>query len=848
MRNGGFEGGSPDGRGGGVPYWSPFESGYLWDRQTVHNGDQAIRCDSVREGAVRGAYTTIALNQKSPVSILITGWSKADSVSGRADSDYALYVDVTYTDGSQLYGQAAAFGTGTHDWQQRRVLIFPQKPMASLTVYALFRKHSGTVWFDDFSVREMKGEAVFDGQFLTRRPQKEGSQTVAARAVGKDGLTLGFNSKGAIAEVLSGGQSVASASTGGFWLRDVASNGDLFTAAANVQAAPNKSVKVSGAKNGIQFFAKISPDKGALFVDGEIKDVTKTDRAVSTYFVLPLKATGWQWGQDIRTSETIAASTYTNQVTTNVGATGTLSLYPFVSVSNSNHGVGIANQMDWCNVYRIFYNGSTQQLVIAFDFALTGKTAAYPKHSARFRFHLFRMKQSETKWGFRAAAQRFYQLNSQVYARRAKAEGIWIPFTAPHTVEKPEDFGFAYHEGDNSIKEDDARGILSLRYVEPMSFWMPMPPNLPRTYDNALVHLETLAKGKDAKLADQAKAVLSSGTQDERGRYNLEFRREPWADGAVFVLNPNPELPTTPDKPTKAALSYSFAIANQLYSADAKAKRGEQDGEYLDSLETWADTLDYRPQHLASSPFPVPFETNSYKPVLPQWYSTYTFTQFLSNDLHNRDKILMANATPIRYSIFAPLCDVLGIEANWLDATGKYTPETDSTLNLRRTMSGKKPYLILQNTDYDKFTPEYVEKYFARCLFYGIYPSMFSANAADNPYWETPRRYNRDRKLFKKYIPLVKRLSAADWEPLTYATVSNRKVWIERYGKRLFTLYNATVSAHETTLTLSLAELGLPPTATLRIKNLIDGTEQTFSAQSKWTLAPEQVLVLEILP
>ena len=121
LRNGGFEGGSPDGKGGGVPNWIPFELGYLPERQNIHNGEQAIRCDSARTGAVRGAYTTITLNQKMPVSVLISGWSKADTVSGRADSDYAVYADVTYTDGSQLWGQFAAFGTGTHDWERRRV-------------------------------------------------------------------------------------------------------------------------------------------------------------------------------------------------------------------------------------------------------------------------------------------------------------------------------------------------------------------------------------------------------------------------------------------------------------------------------------------------------------------------------------------------------------------------------------------------------------------------------------------------------------------------------------------------------------------------------------------------------
>ena len=65
------------------------------------------------------------------------------------------------------------------------------------------------------------------------------------------------------------------------------------------------------------------------------------------------------------------------------------------------------------------------------------------------------------------------------------------------------------------------------------------------------------------------------------------------------------------------------------------------------------------------------------------------------------------------------------------------------------------------NTDYERFGTNYVERYFQRCLFYGMFPSMFSHNAADNPYWRNPAWYNRDRPLFKKYIPLIRRVAEA---------------------------------------------------------------------------------------
>src|SRR5581483_2122316 len=111
-----------------------------------------------------------------------------------------------------------------------------------------------------------------------------------------------------------------------------------------------------------------------------------------------------------------------------------------------------------------------------------------------------------------------------------------------------------------------------------------------------------------------------------------------------------------------------------------------------------------------------------------------------------------------------------------------------------------------------------------RSLFYGIYPSMFSVNAADSPYWQNPNWYNRDRPLFKRYIPIIKRLSAAGWEPITYARSANPAVYVERFGPRLFTMLNASRQPQETTLTIDLRALGLPA-APPRVTNLLTGAE-----------------------
>jgi len=859
LTNGAFEGGSGnDGMGGGVPDWLPYETGYDVDNQNSHGGSQCIRCDSLNTNTKRGAQQQIRLDQTRSIPILLSGWSKADEVGGSKDSDYAIYVDAEYTDGTPLWGETTPFSTGTHGWERRQLVILPAKPLKSLTVFALFRHHTGTAWFDDFSAQALTGASLFDSQPVESLPVRPTNiapnpNEKRIRVTASDGLALEFNSLGELLTVHSGSQDVSSVSGGGFFVRDVAANGPIVPMHGDAHRYGESGVAVdcASAPLHITFSARIEPRGDALAVDGELNDTTGTDRAVTVYLILPIHADGWQWGQDIRHAETISVGReYSNQTRVNVGATGTLSLYPFACVSNAQNGIGIAGQQDWPSVYRLFYNGTTRQLVIAWDFALTGKTAAWQARNARFRCRLFRLPPEQAAWGFRAAAQRFYRLFPSGFTRRARADGIWMPFTDPSTVHNPSDFGFAYHEGDNSLKSDDALGILSFRYTEPQTYWMPMPPEIPRTYDDAMTLLKKNAAGSDPKARDFARATLNCGTQDENGRFNLELRNEPWNNGAVFVLDPNPELPATSDQPTKASLSYTIPMAMQMYSKATYRQRGEQDGEYLDSLEGWADVQDFRPSNIAACPYPIPFDTDSRRPVVPEWYHTHTFTRFLSDDLHNRGKLLMANTVPVRFSIFAPLLDVMGIEVDWLDSNGGWRPDSDAIFNLRRTLSAQKPYLLLMNTDFDKLTSPLVDKYFQRCLFYGVFPSMFSYNAANNPYWETPKWYDRDRPLFKKVIPIIKRLSAAGWEPITAARSTQAAVYVERFGTRLFTALNDSVQPQTTTLMIDLRALGLQA-ATPHVFSLLNGAEipahrDGAALSVSLHLIPEEAQALEL--
>jgi hypothetical protein len=152
---------------GGAATWGPYaERGYAVDVSEKHSGGRAIVCSNAAADGVSGALQGIELHQTTPTPIIVSGWSKAENVSGTADGNYALYVDATYTDGENLFGQIAPFTVGMHDWEFQTVTIHPTKPIASLTLYVLFRYKSGKVWFDDVTLRQENGpDLVQNGGF-----------------------------------------------------------------------------------------------------------------------------------------------------------------------------------------------------------------------------------------------------------------------------------------------------------------------------------------------------------------------------------------------------------------------------------------------------------------------------------------------------------------------------------------------------------------------------------------------------------------------------------------------------------------------------------------------------------
>jgi len=744
-----------------------------WQEGFERRGDVFV-CDNGSDSQVqRGVSQTVTLNQRRPEPIVAVAQSKAEGVGGGRNSDYSLYLDLVYSDGTPLWGQVDTFGVGSGEWEKAEVTVFPEKPVKSVSFHLLLRRHAGRALFRGAELRVMRppsGASLFDGVAVTPlRPAREG-----------------------------------------FAVRDVGAGSDF--------------VGIERKALGLELAYQKRRSGNAIFFDVTVSETTGKDRAITLIYTVPVGGGDCRWLEDLRRSFAVEGDReYVNASSFGAGANGRLSRYPFGAVSVGGRGIGLGIDMGRPAFFRCGYNAGTKELFLAYDIGLAAE-----KPTARLRFCRFEF---DPKWGFRSALARYYELYPGHFRRRIGEQGLWMPFAKISEVKGWRDFDFAFKEGTNETKWDDEHGIITFRYTEPMTWWMRMPKEMPRTVSAAAAEARRLAEEKGDI---RAKAFLSSGYHDEAGRFPARLRDTPWCDGAVWSIN---SMPGVGGEVTDFKNKWNAGLREKLYGA----KRGaDLDGEYIDSSEGYVtDELDFRRDHFGIAQTPLTFSIDGRKVAIFRGLIAFEYVRGIERDVHGMGKLMMANSTPIRLCWLAPLLDVMGTETNW-NPGGKWRPMSDAELLYRRAMCKGKPYCFLMNTRFEDFSHELVEKYMKRALAYGMFPGFFSHNASQGHYFTRPELYERDRGLFKKYVPLCKLVAEAGWEPITGAYSSDERVYVERFGERYLTVFNDSGQRRTATITVEGKSLGAS-------RELVRGRSINWGdGHTDITLDGEDVAVIEI--
>ena len=616
---------------------------------------------------------------------------------------------------------------------------------------------------------------------------------------------------GGIAALTLGGQPLAGGGDSGFSVvdqADPARRRQTFEP-RNDRSAPGHVFQgvCPGAALGIE--ARFVATPACIAVDGRVTNLRGGDRALALSFAVPLDATGWLWDDDIRRSRVIGATGCYEQTEPAACGSQRISVYPVAAVHDARRGLALALDPRHPAQFQLGYDAERRCLAINLDLALVPESEPLP-NAASFAFCFF---PCDPRWGFRSAFDTYMRLFPDAYVVRSRDQGIWMPFSLISQIERWQDFGFRYHEGgapDHAF--DRQHGILPFHYTEPFTWWMAMPDEMPRTYEAARAEQQRILREGSGRGREMATAMEASAMTDADGRWVVSFHKLPWCNGACWALNPNPSQTA---QPNGASVNWNPALCAARHGPDSLLA-----GEYIDSVEGYTTPeLNYRRDNFRWATAPLTYDPATLKPGIFKGLAVYEYARRLSEDMHRRGKLLFGNGVPYRFSWLAPLFDIMGTETVWLDEQDQYAPPPDSQMALWRTLSGRKPYLFLQNTRFKAFDSTMVERYLQYSLFYGIYPSMFSVDAASDPYWADPSLYNRDRECFRKYQPLIREVGEADWQPVTRVRSDNPELYIERFGDGtgnavLVTLFNPTLKPQRGTLDF---EISLGATAAERV-------------------------------
>ena len=597
----------------------------------------------------------------------------------------------------------------------------------------------------------------------------------------------------------------------GWLLRDVADR-------SNFESFEN------GKALGVSISTKvIRGNAGATFLEATITSDGKSDRILHLVYSQALQG-DWKWVPYFENRPSPAnLPEYGCTSDSGCSFAGGFSRFPIACVAQGGAGKGIGIDLDLPVHGRCGYNAHSNSLFVGWDIALTPEKPVATVRLFQFDF--------DAKRAFRGALAKLYEIFPEAFAVRVKKQGLWVAFAEISKVEGWEDFGFAIKEGHYEARWDDAHGIQTYRYTEPTTWWMKMKTDgRPPTMAECLAEAERLAKeGKDA----HAKSFAASVMHGPDGKPFGLIRDTPWCNGIVWSLNSAPRIK---GEHTDYKVKW-LSVKEQFYGPKAK---GELEGEYIDSCECYVTCpVDTRRDHFSAYELPLTYDARTLKPGATKFHISYEYVKGIERDIRAMGKTMMANATPEHTWYFAPLLDIMGTETNW-NPNGKWSPMSADELFYRRALCAGKPFCFLQNTDFAKFPYEYAEKYMKRCLAYGMYPSFFSPVASSRShYFRTPAFYNRDRPLFKKYVPLCRLVGEAGWQPVTLARSEHRGFVVERFGEAYFTVLNDRAKTSEAAVTFERTPVS--------VADLVSGIPVRLEGNTAFfRLVPEDVAVLKV--
>ncbi|MBI5375374.1 MAG: hypothetical protein HZA77_08060 [Candidatus Schekmanbacteria bacterium] len=561
----------------------------------------------------------------------------------------------------------------------------------------------------------------------------------------------------------------------------------------SIDDSSEKGLSLKGISNNFRIDCNLISEEGYISVSGTLTSVDRKDRAAILRFSLPFQVVNARWYDSLSKSRVVD----TDEVYSNwfkLGDERFFSQYPYSSLAFGSNSVSYAIPL---NSPRIFRIGCSEKdgYFIEFDLGMSEDTEKFPS-SASFSFIIF---STNTEWGLRAAANKYFSFFPELFRKRNTREGIWFAWNERNLMKWPLDFGLMFDSTcDETIFFDAYYGINFFYYQEPYGSGIgwgdrnsksSIPENI--SYDVIIKKIkdDSLAKEKEYPTlrgnVNYVDTALKSAIEDENGLLSIG-RYKPY-----FFSNPDPELSLG-----------RFALDRAHFWEETTPQAARQFyGEYLDSIVPWWWSLkeDYKREHFRTADVPLVFSYKTGRPVRLGILEVYELFSEISRRTHDYGGLMLGNTWAPVQTFCAHLFDIIG--------AGEYTTDQPAEhfhylrgLSFHKTLSFIDPGLVEGNLNEQE-----IEKRFNKCLAFGVFPGTYP--------FRDPGKYERLRHFYKKYIPLTRLVSDAGWEPVTYASASHTALNVERFGtikKNLFfTILNTSDSVIDFTLDVDMKSLGI---------------------------------------
>ncbi|MEO8253938.1 MAG: hypothetical protein ABI554_06065 [Flavobacterium sp.] len=636
----------------------------------------------------------------------------------------------------------------------------------------------------------------------------------------------------------------------------------IYTRLAKLDENRFANTKITRFKNNLYQVVISEIDRGNYTeINGELEYLSEGSSCMTLRIVIPFQGDKWNWYRgldksDVMNKDSIYSDVkeiatlmppdgaFNGQTLSDGGygdpvGQGTMSFYPLSAVSIDNRGEALGVALSLPMIYRLSAE-TNKGLIAEFDVATSPLTEKFPNR-AFFKLSHFKFN---ANWGMRAALKKYYEIYPESFKKRVTTEGVWLPFTPLRSIKNWEDFGFAYHEtawGGSDEKDgkklptilsDKGTGVLSFQYTEPWDVQLPiLKKNI--TYD-------TLVSNKMIPSKHQ-EYLKSSATEDKNGLWQTRRLETPWFSSGWAV-----SITTNCDPDLGGFNRYQYVKQDEI----TPAIKMNVDGVYFDSMEwNWHHDLNYRKGHFKFTDYPLSFSKNVGRPAIWNFISEFEFMKKIADEMHTQGKLVMGNGHGWNPFAAANL-DLFGAELSWY-STGDHNT---AALDFKRAISFQKPIVFLLNeglndTAFTDFPFKGYEIYFEKLLGYGFFPSFFSTNASSDPYWMDAQKVENGRPFFKKYIPIIKQISSAGWQPVTQAVCNVESVRIERFGeegKLFFTVRNNGSNDVQCIVTLDLDELHI--SKKIKALELVEAKEIKIIKNKLYlTIPTKRTQVIQIL-